>query len=68
MTATQINDLQPDLDSLADQFVQIVLDRTPESSLGIFATWEACFRMAMKGQCEHEIAVEKLAKLLPFLT
>lgn len=66
--ATQINEVQTDLDSLGDQFVQIVLDRTPESSLGIFATWEACFRMAMKGQCEYEIAVEKLAKLLPFLT
>ncbi len=58
-----MKELQDELNSLADLFIESVRDRTLPSGYGIFATWEQCFRMAMRGECDPETVDQKLRAL-----
>lgn len=58
---------QDDLLALADMFIESVRDRILPSGEGIFSTWEQCFRMALRGECDAETVEAKLLALKPHL-
>lgn len=50
-----------------DQLIERVRAKTTPEGAGVFATWEACFRMAFRGECDIETVLAKFAALKPYL-
>lgn len=51
--------LQRTLNVQIEIFIDRIRQEHPKFS-GIVATWEACFRMALRGECTEEICAAKL--------
>lgn len=48
------------MDRICEMLIDRIHQSTPTGREGMAATWEACFRLALRGECSEEICEAKL--------